>query len=74
MCDDPKGAPRCTHKTYAGGHAVTIEAASHCNSMISMGHKGDAEEIATVVRFLCGPAASYVTGQSLQINGGERMF
>jgi 3-oxoacyl-[acyl-carrier protein] reductase len=32
------------------------------------------EEIATVVRFLCGPGSSYVTGQSLQVNGGVMMF
>lgn len=44
------------------------------DSMIPMGRKGDAEEIATVVRFLCGPGASYVNGQSLQINGGQMMF
>ena len=44
------------------------------DSMIPLGRKGDAEEIATVVRFLCSPASSYVTGQSLQINGGQMMF
>ncbi len=43
-------------------------------SMIPLGRKGLSEEIATVVRFLCGPASSYVTGQSLQINGGQMMF
>lgn len=43
-------------------------------SMIPLGRKGASEEIATVVRFLCSPASSYVTGQSLQINGGQMMF
>ena len=43
-------------------------------SMFPLGRKGDAEEIATVVRFLCGPGSSYVNGQSLQINGGQMMF
>ncbi len=43
-------------------------------AMIPLGRKGDAEEIATVVRFLCSPASSYLTGQSIQINGGQMMF
>ena len=41
---------------------------------IPLGRKGDAEEIATVVRFLCSPASSYLTGQSIQVNGGVMMF
>ena len=44
------------------------------DSMIPLGRKGDAEEIATVIRFLCSPASSYLTGQSIQINGGQMMF
>ena len=44
------------------------------DSMIPLARKGDAEEIATVVSFLCSPASSYVTGQSIQINGGQMMF
>jgi 3-oxoacyl-[acyl-carrier protein] reductase len=35
---------------------------------------GEAEEIASVVRFLAGPGASFLTGQSIQINGGQMMF
>ena len=41
---------------------------------IPMKRKGAPEEIATTVRFLCGPGASYITGQSLQVNGGVMMF
>lgn len=33
---------------------------------------GTALEIARVVRFLCSPAASYLTGQNLTVNGGDR--
>jgi NAD(P)-dependent dehydrogenase (short-subunit alcohol dehydrogenase family) len=33
---------------------------------------GDAQEIAAVVRFLCSPGASYLTGQNLTVNGGDR--
>ena len=41
---------------------------------VPMGRMGEAEEIATTVRFLCGPGASYITGQTLQVNGGQMMF
>lgn len=44
------------------------------NALVPLGRQGEAEEIATVVRFLCGPGSSYVSGQSLQINGGQMMF
>ena len=44
------------------------------DAMIPLGRKGEAEEIATVIRFLCGPASSYLSGQSIQINGGQMMF
>ncbi len=62
----------------APGQMNTVRAAGRAaplgDTLIPMGRKGDAAEIATVVRFLCGPASSYVTGQSLQINGGQMMF
>ena len=48
--------------------------AGTAESNIPLGRKGDAEEIATVVRFLCSPASSYLTGQSIQVNGGVMMF
>jgi 3-oxoacyl-[acyl-carrier protein] reductase len=35
---------------------------------------GESSEIADAVRYLCGPAASYITGQTLHVNGGESMF
>ncbi len=66
-------APGQMNTVRAAGRAAP-PADSVIQSMIPLGRKGDAEEIATVVRFLCGPAASYVNGQSLQINGGQMMF
>ncbi len=33
---------------------------------------GEAGEVADVVAFLCSPLASYITGQTIQINGGWR--
>ena len=35
---------------------------------------GESDEIAATVRFLCGPAASYITGQTIHVNGGQTMF
>lgn len=40
---------------------------------IPMKRKGDPEEIATTVRFLCSPAASYITGQTIYVNGGQML-
>ena len=35
---------------------------------------GESEEIAATVRFLCGPGAGYITGQTVHVNGGQWMF
>ena len=35
-----------------------------------MGRLGEAEEIADAVLWLCSSAASYVTGQSISVDGG----
>ena len=39
---------------------------------IPLGRFGDPSEVASVVLFLCSPLASYVTGQTIEINGGWR--
>jgi 3-oxoacyl-[acyl-carrier protein] reductase len=40
---------------------------------IPLGRFGKPEEIAAVVRFLCGPGASYITGQTVHVSGGMVM-
>lgn len=39
---------------------------------IPLGRFGTTQEVANVVLFLCSPLASYVTGQTIEINGGWR--
>jgi 3-oxoacyl-[acyl-carrier protein] reductase len=43
------------------------------DARIPLGRYGKPEEIASVVRFLCGPGADYITGQTLHVNGGMVM-
>lgn len=42
-------------------------------SLPPLGRRGVPEEIAAVVRMLCGPDARYITGQSIHVNGGGYM-
>ena len=42
-------------------------------SMIPLGRLGTAEECATVIAFLASRAASYVVGETIEINGGQLM-
>lgn len=38
-----------------------------------VGRRGRPEEIASMVRYLCGPSARFVTGQTVHVNGGALM-
>lgn len=42
----------------------------HLTHSTITGERGTPEDVAAVVRFLCSPAARYVTGQSIHANGG----
>ncbi len=42
-------------------------------AQIALGRLGRPEDVANVVRFLAGPAASYMTGQTLVVDGGMVM-
>ena len=40
---------------------------------IPLGRLGQAEEIASLVSFLCSPSAAYISGETVHINGGLHM-
>jgi 3-oxoacyl-[acyl-carrier protein] reductase/meso-butanediol dehydrogenase/(S,S)-butanediol dehydrogenase/diacetyl reductase len=42
-------------------------------NFIPMGRQGRASELAAVVSFVCSPDASYVTGQTINVDGGARL-
>ncbi len=62
-------APGTMNTTRAAGREARPEPTG-----IPLKRYGEAEEIASVVRFLAGPGASFLTGQSIQVNGGQMMF
>jgi 3-oxoacyl-[acyl-carrier protein] reductase len=63
----------------APGQMNTLRAAHRSaradpKSKIPMGRMGEAREIADTIRFLCGPGASYITGQTVHVNGGVALL
>jgi 3-oxoacyl-[acyl-carrier protein] reductase len=46
------------------------EPAHHLTHQTITGERGAPEDVAAVVRFLCSPAARYMTGQAIHANGG----
>jgi 3-oxoacyl-[acyl-carrier protein] reductase len=50
--------------------AGQAEPAHHSLVRALVGRRGVPEDIAAAVRFLCGPGASFITGQNIQVNGG----
>jgi 3-oxoacyl-[acyl-carrier protein] reductase len=46
------------------------EPAHHLTHQTLTGERGSPEDVAAVVRFLCGAAARYITGQAIHANGG----
>jgi NAD(P)-dependent dehydrogenase (short-subunit alcohol dehydrogenase family) len=52
---------------------VSPETEARFSPLIPMRRIGAPEEVAKVVFFLCSDAASYVTGEEIQINGGQHL-
>ena len=53
--------------------AMPAEARAHYQKTIALGRTGTPEDVAGVVTFLCSDAASYVTGQTIVVDGGFLM-
>ncbi len=49
------------------------ERPAHRQSLPPLGRRGSPEDVASAVRFLCGPGARYITGQALHVSGGGYM-
>jgi 3-oxoacyl-[acyl-carrier protein] reductase len=62
-----------TARRDASGSGPGREPAHHTVHVPLTGRKGRPEEVAALVRFLCGPGARYLTGQSFHANGGVFM-
>lgn len=63
-------APGTMNTTRAPGRTARADP----KETVPLGRLGESEEIATTVRFLCGPGASYINGQTIHVNGGQMMF
>jgi len=63
-------APGTMNTTRAAGRTARADP----KELVPLGRSGESEEIASTVRFLCGPGASFINGQTIHVNGGQMMF
>jgi NAD(P)-dependent dehydrogenase (short-subunit alcohol dehydrogenase family) len=66
------GAWQNEHFSAAGGQSENDYMAA-MRSRIPLGRVGLTSDIAAMAAFLCSPEAAYVTGQNLDVSGGEEM-
>jgi len=75
------GARGITVNTVAPGFiktamtdALAEEQREELTAQIPLQRLGDVDDVAAAVLFLCSPAAAYVTGETLHVNGGMLMI
>ena len=57
--------------TPPAGEPIVVPSPSKA---VPLGRKGEPEEIAATVRFLCGPGSSFISGQTFHVNGAQMMY
>lgn len=55
------------------GNLSTVDIKQSISRSVPLRRQGRPEELAAVVSFLFGPEASYITGQTINVDGGVRM-
>ncbi|MFZ5780596.1 MAG: SDR family NAD(P)-dependent oxidoreductase [Pseudomonadota bacterium] len=63
-------APGFVEKDPDAHVALSLTRMAEMSSLVPLGRYGKPAEIAAVIAFLCSPAAGYVTGQTIHVNGG----
>jgi 3-oxoacyl-[acyl-carrier protein] reductase len=66
-------APGLIGGTNFHGRFTAPDAFQAAEKTIPIGRAGTAEEVGRVIAFLCGPDATYLTGETIEINGGMLM-
>ena len=63
-------APGLIEKDADAHAALSRDRMAQMSALVPMGRYGKPAEVAAAIAFLCSPAASYITGQTIHVNGG----
>ncbi|MQY07221.1 SDR family NAD(P)-dependent oxidoreductase [Actinomadura macrotermitis] len=64
-------APGVIRTDLTAGHTASPEAVAGLSAITALGRLGEPEDVAGAVGFLAGPDAAFVTGQTLDVCGGN---